>query len=331
MSESYDLRREVEVADMRTLVDVSRIRGNNANETFIDEDNESSTFLSSNPNRIKAIIINEGNRDLFLRYVDPAIAGAGITLGPGDIYEEEEFTGNIYGIWTFNPNGSFSTIQVYITREAKLDLNILYPTLQAATVTDVTFPPFTNGTTIFAGVYKTAGAVTPAGTITISGNATDIFVFIITGALTIGANTTFVLSGGVTTNNIFFVVDGAVILGADSINFGTFVGLVAMTVGVDATLDGRVLSLGGAIVNGGDVSVPTLVSPYELGYLVNFALFTSVGALSGAGEVLLGDIGSDLGAITILPADVEGEIYDHDSLVTITIPGGVRITEITWA
>ena len=330
----HDLRRELSIADMHTLIDEikkNRLRGSVATETFHDENNESIVFVANNPYRIKAIIINEGNRDLYLRFKTPAIALKGIVLSPGDIYEEKEFTGNIYGIWKFNPDGSFTTIQIYITREAKLELNILIPTLKAIPDTDPTFPAFTNGTTIYKGVYSQAAALVATGTITLDaqGDSNAIFVFKVTGAVTISALATLVLTNGATSNNVFFVSDGAITLGVDSVSFGTYATIVTATIGAGATLEGRVLSSGGAIVHNGTISVPTLTSPYELGYLVNFAVFTSAGALSGTGNVLLGDVGSDLGAITILAANVQGEIYDHNSQITVILYGGVRITEIT--
>jgi hypothetical protein len=212
-----------------------------------------------------------------------------------------------------------------------LDLNILIPTLKAVSVTNPTFPAFTTGTTILPGVYQQAAALTATGTITLDaqGNSDAIFIFVVTGAVTISASAELVLSNGATSNNIFFVSDGAITLGANSISFGNYITIVTATIGAGSTLEGRVLSSGGAITCEGSVTIPTLTSPYELGYLVNFAVFTSAGALSGGGSVLLGDVGSDAGAITMIAANVQGEIYNHNSQITVILYGGVRITEIT--
>jgi hypothetical protein len=220
---------------------------------------------------------------------------------------------------------------VYITREAKLELNILIPTIKAIPNTDPTFPAFTTGTTIYKGVYSKAAALVATGVITLDaqGDSNAIFVFKVTGAVTISASATLVLANGATSNNVFFVSDGAITLGANSISFGTYMTIVTATIGAGSTLEGRVLSSGGAITHDGTVTVPSLTSPYELGYLVNFAVFTSAGALSGGGDVLLGDVGSDLGAITVIPANIQGEIYDHNSQITVILYGGVRVTEIT--
>ena len=308
-----------------------------ATEGFFAESNTSLLLKASNSSRKKAVIVNEGYRDMYLGYVGSATQKEFITIAPNGVYEEKVFTGDIHGIWKYNATGNASTEEVLITSAAAFNLGVLYLNLKNETATSATFPPLTNLTTVTAGVYKQAAATTPTGTITLDGqgDANSIFLFVVTGALSISASCEFILIDGATANNVFWVTDGALTLGANSVCVGNFIGLVAVTLGADCVLNGRALSLGGALANNGDayVTSSSLTSPFELGYLVGFALFTSAGALSnaGAGNIITGDIGTNLGAITgFSTATLTGNEYNSTSLIDVVLPnGGARIIEIT--
>ena len=310
----------------------------NVTESSFPESNTSFLLSASSVANIKRMIFNEGFRTMYLGYLDPAIAGQSIVIEPNDPpWIEEKYSGDIYGIFKYNPNGNATTETVFITTVAAFSLSILYLTLKNEAVTNVTFPAFTNLTTIEPGIYSQVGAVTPTGTITLDGLNQDnpVFIFRTDGALTLSANCEFVLTNGATADNVYFVADGAVTLGADSICFGNFIGLVAVTVGADCVLNGRALSLGGALDNNGKcyVSLPPPVSAYDLGYLLNFALFTSSGALSnvGASNIIVGNVGTNLGAITgFTGMNITGEVYDNTSEIDIPLLNGVaRVLTIT--
>ena len=206
------------------------------------------------------------------------------------------------GIYKVDFNGQFNTTLANITAQSVIDLNALYLNLNAQVVTNPTFPTFGAGTTIAPGVYYSAGAVGPVGSITFDGggNPNSIFIFKTIAALTIGAGCVFNLINGATSNNIFFVASGAISLGASSNTSGTFISpLAAVGVGAGATLNGRVFSLSAAITNNGNIYVPTLPSQFAMGILPNFAIFTSIGALVNIGiNIIIGDIGTNNGTIT---------------------------------
>jgi hypothetical protein len=314
------------------------IIGANISESFYPESNTSFLLSGASSANIKRMITNEGYRDMYISYTDPSVAGQFVTFEPNDPpWQEKEYNGDIYGIFKYNPNGNASSETVFITTVAAFSLSILYLTLKNEAVTNVTFPAFTNLTTIEPGIYSQVGAVTPTGTITLDGDnqANPVFIFRTDGALTISANCEFILTNGATADNVYFVGDGAVTLGADSICFGNFIGLVAVTVGVDCILNGRALSLGGAVDSSGDcyVSLPPPASAYDLGYLLNFALFTSSGALSnvGASNIIVGNVGTNLGAITgFTGMNITGEVYDNTSEIEIELlNGGARVVTIT--
>lgn len=68
-------------------------------ESFVNESQSSQLLLASNPNRKKAIIVNESKKSLFLRYVNPAILDLNIELDSGGIWIEDSYSGDIFGIW----------------------------------------------------------------------------------------------------------------------------------------------------------------------------------------------------------------------------------------
>ena len=313
----------------------NNVRGSEITERFFLESNSSLLWSPSDYKKIDVIIYNAGFRNLSIRFASPALYGQFVTLAPGERFEEIHYYGEIYGIWKPNAGGDATSQLVFITEVAADSLSDLYLTLKGETVTNPTFPPLTTGTTVTPGVYSTAAAVTPTGIITLDGlnQADPVFIFEITGALTVAASAQFILTNGATANNIFWVSDGACSLGANSICFGTFITLVASTVGNNCVLNGRALSLGGAIANSGDVSIPATGSQFDLGYVERFALFTSAGALSnsGGGNIITGDIGTNLGAITGWGnATINGNTYNNTSEILITMTGGgVRIVEIT--
>jgi len=84
-----------------------------------------------------------------------------------------------------------------------------------------------------------------------------------------------------------------------------------MGVGLGAFVNGRIFSQAAAITNNGNVTVPVLLSPFPMGITTNFAIFTSMGAVSNVGaNIIIGDIGTNNGTITgFETATLSGFIY----------------------
>lgn len=248
-----------------------------------------------------------------------SISLSAVTIDNMSITVEKE------GKYKVDFNTQFNTTLANITQQAVVDLNDLYLDLNNETSTG-SMPAFTNGTTITAGVYDTAAATSPTGTITFDGedNEDAIFIFRISaGALDIAASCVFNLIDGATSNNIFFVVSGAVTLGAGSNVSGVFVGGAAFTIGANAYLNGRATTRAGALSNSGNVYVPVLDSQFPKGVIQNFALFSSNGALTNAGStVIVGDVGTNNGTITgFATASLSGTIYEAAqgaSIITVS-------------
>ena len=115
------------------------------------------------------------------------------------------------------------------------------------------------------GYYCHAAAISIAvsTTITLHGDANDKFVFVVGGAMTTGAGVRIVLTGGATFDDIFWVVTGAVTLGANSIFQGTIITgpAAAFTLGADAKIYGRA-HIGAAVTMGASSSIIKGDEPY---------------------------------------------------------------------
>lgn len=108
------------------------------------------------------------------------------------------------------------------------------------------------GTTLTPGVYKIGGAATLASPVTLDakGNPDGIFIIQITGALGATASTgNVMLVNDAQSANIFWIVDGAVSMGAGTHMEGTILGAAAIAFGANTTINGRLLagSAAGAI------------------------------------------------------------------------------------
>jgi hypothetical protein len=165
---------------------------------------------------------------------------------------------------------------------------------------------FGSGEVLSPGVYDVTGATSIAGMLTMDGGGDPNSMFIIrsSGAFTTGETTTnVVLTNGASANNIFWLSEITLSTGAGSIMKGTLVSAAgAIALGVNTNLEGRILTkAGGLSIGAGCVlTVPSGASPFDLGVLSTFAMFTSSGTvLDTAPTSINGDVGSGLGAITI--------------------------------
>ena len=99
-----------------------------------------------------------------------------------------------------------------------------------------------SGKTLTAGVYKWGTGLLMNTDVTLTGNATDVFIFQIAQGLTVGNGTHIVLAGGVLPKNIFWQVSGAANLGTTTIFKGNILCQTAITLDTGASIDGRLLA-----------------------------------------------------------------------------------------
>jgi hypothetical protein len=167
---------------------------------------------------------------------------------------------------------------------------------------------FGSGETLLAGVYDVAGAPSIAGTLTMDGGGDPDAVFIIrgTGAFTTGIGTNVILTGGTSSENIFWVSNAAMSTGANTTLKGTMLGggtgAGAVSLGADSDLDGRLFTKLGAVTLGANVilTAPTGTAPVTLGDLSTLAMWSSSGAVSdAASSITTGDAGTGAGVLTM--------------------------------
>jgi hypothetical protein len=99
-----------------------------------------------------------------------------------------------------------------------------------------------SGLTITAGVYTCANAVTIPTSITLSGSATDVWVFRFAQTLTQASATQVNLTGGALPQNVFWVVTGAVDIGTTALMQGVILSATNINLQTLATVNGRLLA-----------------------------------------------------------------------------------------
>jgi hypothetical protein len=204
--------------------------------------------------------------------------------------------------------------EVVTTEEAVNDLSLLYDDLMSIPVTDSSHGSvFGNGETLSPGVYDVAGASSIAGTLTMDGGGDPNSMFLIrfSGALSTGDSTIVTLTNGASSNNIFWVAEGAISLAASTIMKGTLVANnAAISMAADSILEGRMFSTtGAATVGPGTLNTPSGVSYFDLGILSTFVIFSSNGAISNTGNSIInGHVGTDTGAVSGFEG-INGNVY----------------------
>jgi len=120
--------------------------------------------------------------------------------------------------------------------------------LGAGTVTGQTFTP---------GTWTWNSNVSLTGDNTISGSATDVFIFQVNGTLQQSNGKKLILSGGVLPQNIFWVVTGATTIGTTAQFDGILMDKTAITLGTGATVKGRLQAQTAVTLDGTNtVTVP---------------------------------------------------------------------------
>jgi hypothetical protein len=210
-------------------------------------------------------------------------------------------------------------IRPFSSAQGVIDLNGIYQALKVMPGGVSHGLVFGSGEVLSPGVYDVDGATSIAGMLTMDGGGDSNSVFIIrsTGAFTTGETTTnVVLTNGASPNNIFWLSEVTLSTGAGSIMKGALVSPAgAITLGANTNLEGRMFTKSGALsIGAGSVlTAPLSSSPFDLGILSTFAMFTSTGAVSDHGTSgVTGDVGTALGVISIIGTHF-GNVYPAGS------------------
>jgi hypothetical protein len=198
------------------------------------------------------------------------------------------------------------SIPIYVNSNTILsDFFALYNEIQAYSPIDSSHSAtFGSGETIFPGRYDIASAVSSSGNLTLNGQGNPDAIFIIHagGALNFAASSTITMTNGASSENVFWVSQGAIGVGADSIIFGNLISPgAAIAIGANCSVTGRLLSNIGAVSFGpGICSVNSdLVSVFNFGSLNTLTVFTGSGAINNTGSsVYNGNICTGSGALS---------------------------------
>jgi len=196
-------------------------------------------------------------------------------LAAGAITGSTTVTGNV-GTTTGAIDGTILApgFTVYATGHATVvTANNNFTTAYANALTDnpggtsipATFPVSNQGTDalhpLLKGVYAITDPASMTGDLYLSGSASDIFIFKASGTFNTTAGTVIHLANGVVRENIYWLVAGAVTLGAGSSVFeGTILCNTAITVGATAIVHGALLGNGAITVNAASVLPVEMVS-----------------------------------------------------------------------
>ena len=215
-------------------------------------------------------------------------------------------------------------------QQAQTDLLAAYTAAAALPYTFVSAA--LGGTTLLEGVYQPdAAALGLTGTLTLDGNGDPSSVFIIRtdGAFDTAAASTVTLINGAQECNVFWLVAGAVTLGADSEFSGTLLAQGAVTVGNAVNFHGRAFTRAGAVtLSDNEFSEPTCVGvtvtptsglvTTETGATATFTVKLDS---QPSGTVTIGVSSSDPTEGTVSTPTLTFTTGDWNTAQTVTSPG----------
>jgi hypothetical protein len=118
------------------------------------------------------------------------------------------------------------------------------------------------GLTLYPGLHKWTSTLLIPTDITLDGGPDDVWIFQVSGTLTMSSAVRMNLKGGAQASNIFWQVSGAVTLGTTSHFEGNLLGATSIAVQTGATVNGRLLAQTAVTLQMNTVTIPV---PAEVG------------------------------------------------------------------
>jgi len=110
--------------------------------------------------------------------------------------------------------------------------------------------------TLAPGVYKWGTGLLIPASVTLTGSATDVWIFQIAQDLTVAKGANIALAGGAQARNVFWQVSGHVELGTTSHMEGVILGQTSITLKTGASINGRLLAQSAVPIDGSTVVEP---------------------------------------------------------------------------
>jgi len=226
--------------------------------------------------------VNLGTAGDFLILAKTGISATGVTSITGDIGLSPSAATYITGFGLImDPSGTFSTSSLVVGNVYAADYTDPTPTKMTTAISDMetaytdaagrTLPDYTElyagditGQTLTPGLYKWGtGVLVSSGGVTISGSASDVWIFQVAGTLTVGNGAIVTLSGGAQSKNIFWQVADQTTLGTTADFKGIILCQTLIEMQTGATLDGRALAQTAVTLDANTVTRLTIINAVE--------------------------------------------------------------------
>jgi len=223
--------------------------------------------------------VNLGTAGNFVILAKTGISTTGVTSITGDIGISPAAATFITGFGLImDASGTFSTSSLVTGKIYAADYTPPTPTYMTTAVGDMEtaytdaagrpLPDYTElyagdvtGQTLTPGLYKWGtGVLVSAGGVTISGSATDVWIFQIAQNLTLANGAIVTLSGGAQAANIFWQVAGQVTLGTTAAMKGIILCQTLIEMQTGATLNGRALAQTAVTLDANTVTRPVVTT-----------------------------------------------------------------------
>jgi len=295
-------------------------------------------------------LVNLGTAGDFVILSKTGISTTGVTHITGDIGVSPEAATAITGDFALmmNVSGTFSTSTLVTGNIYAADYTDPTPTKMITAVSDMetaytnaagrTLPDHTElytgdltGQTLTPGLYKWGtGVLVSAGGVTISGSATDVWIFQIAGTLTLANGAIVTLSGDAQPSNIFWQVAGKTTLGTTAAMKGIILCQTLIEIQTGATLNGRALAQTAVTLDANAITSPVYVTaventeimPQEFSLMQNypnpFNPSTKIQyTIANAGSV-------SLKVYNVLGREVATLVNGHQEVGSYTVPFGIN-------
>jgi len=162
------------------------------------------------------------------------ITGFSLTMDSSGFYAtSSQITGNVYSSDYTSPTPTELTTAIGDMQTAYSDA-----AGRAANYNEL-YAGDLSGKTLTPGVYKYGNSVLINTDLTLTGNATDVWIFQISGSLTEAAGVSITLAGGALAENIFWQVADTVSIGTGSHFEGIILAMTNISVGTNASINGQ--------------------------------------------------------------------------------------------
>jgi hypothetical protein len=179
------------------------------------------------------------------------ITGFGLTADATNVFATSpQVTGNVYASDYAAPTPSNLTTAIDDMQQALTDAAGRAPDVTELGAGDI------GGMTLTAGVYQWGTGLLIPTDVTLSGSATDVWIFQIAQNLTVSSAASIVLSGGALSQNVFWEVAGSTEIGTTAHIEGVVLCQTSIALQTGASINGRLLAQSQVSIDGSAVVQP---------------------------------------------------------------------------